>query len=156
MALATDTSPPVEREPATTGQRVAAGLRHRGNWWQLIKFGLVGASGFLINTGIYWVLLRSGLHYMTAAILAFCAAVANNFLLNRSWTFRQIRHDVHAGFQFARFLAVSLVALGFDLALLRLLVEHEHVGKIVAQMIAVVLVTPVSFVGNRLWSFRRR
>jgi putative flippase GtrA len=29
------------------------------------------------------------------------------------------------------------------------------VGKIVAQAIAIVLVTPVNFVGNKLWTFRR-
>jgi putative flippase GtrA len=29
-------------------------------------------------------------------------------------------------------------------------------GKIVAQAIAIVLVTPINFVGNKLWSFRRR
>jgi putative flippase GtrA len=28
-------------------------------------------------------------------------------------------------------------------------------GKIVAQAIAIVLVTPINFVGNKLWSFRR-
>ncbi len=156
MAHVTDTPPPVEREPATAGQRVAAGLRHRGNWWQLVKFGLVGASGFVINTGIYWLLLRAGAHYIAAAVAAFTVAVANNFVWNRAWTFRQVRHEVHPGFQFARFLTVSVVALGIDLALLSQLVEREHVGKVVAQMIAVVLVTPVSFIGNRLWSFRRR
>jgi putative flippase GtrA len=30
------------------------------------------------------------------------------------------------------------------------------VGKILAQAIAIVLVTPVNFVGNKLWTFRLR
>ena len=30
------------------------------------------------------------------------------------------------------------------------------IGKVVAQAIAIVLVTPINFVGNKLWSFRRR
>jgi putative flippase GtrA len=29
-------------------------------------------------------------------------------------------------------------------------------GKVVSQAIAVVLVMPINFVGNKLWSFRRR
>ena len=41
------------------------------------------------------------------------------------------------------------------LLLLTLLVE-VGVGKIVSQAIAVVLVTPLNFLGNKLWSFRRR
>jgi dolichol-phosphate mannosyltransferase len=157
VALSTDTTPPVEQERRTPGGRLSASMRHRGNWVQLVKFGLVGASGFAINTGVYWVLLRKGgLHYIPAAIGAFAIAVANNFFWNRTWTFRQIRHDLHTGHQFARFLTVSVIALGIDLVLLRILVEQGNVDKIIAQMIAVVVVTPISFLGNRLWSFRRR
>jgi putative flippase GtrA len=29
-------------------------------------------------------------------------------------------------------------------------------GKLVGQAIAIVLVTPLNFVGNKLWSFRRQ
>jgi putative flippase GtrA len=39
--------------------------------------------------------------------------------------------------------------------LLTLFVE-AGLGKIVSQAIAVVLVTPLNFLGNKLWSFRRR
>jgi putative flippase GtrA len=53
-----------------------------------------------------------------------------------------------------RFLTVSLVALGLNLAILRLLVALGT-GKILAQAVAIVLVTPFSFSANKLWSFRR-
>jgi putative flippase GtrA len=38
---------------------------------------------------------------------------------------------------------------------LHLLVSAD-VGEVTAQAIAIVLVTPVNFIGNKLWSFRRR
>jgi len=50
---------------------------------------------------------------------------------------------------------VSLVVYGANLALLTGFV-HAGLGKIVSQAIAVVLVTPLNFVGNKLWSFRGR
>jgi len=50
---------------------------------------------------------------------------------------------------------VSVIVYVGNLAILTLLVELG-VGKIVAQAIAIVLVTPANFVGNKLWSFRRR
>jgi putative flippase GtrA len=53
-----------------------------------------------------------------------------------------------------RFLVVSVLALAANLVVLRVLVELG-LGKILAQAIAIVLVTPVNFVGNKLWSFRR-
>ena len=52
-----------------------------------------------------------------------------------------------------RFLVVSLVALGANILVLHLLVE-AGLGKILAQAVAIVVVTPVNFVGNKLWSFR--
>jgi putative flippase GtrA len=42
-----------------------------------------------------------------------------------------------------------------NLGLLLGLIEVLGVGKIVSQAVAIVLVTPLNFVGNKLWSFRR-
>ena len=53
-----------------------------------------------------------------------------------------------------RFLVVSLVALGANLAHPRRRSSRSGVDKILAQAIAIVLVTPLNFVGNKLWSFR--
>ena len=124
------------------------------NWMQLVKFSVVGASGYVINLAVYSALLKgAGVHYRTAAVLAFCVAVTNNFLWNRHWTFDA--KDGHAGFQAARFFVVSLFALAFNLAVLELLVTVADVPKIPAQAIAVLAATPLNFVGNKLWSFSR-
>jgi putative flippase GtrA len=47
-----------------------------------------------------------------------------------------------------------VLALGANLVLLYALVAAS-VGEVPAQAIAIVLVTPLNFVGNKLWSFRR-
>jgi putative flippase GtrA len=52
-----------------------------------------------------------------------------------------------------RFLIVSVAALGLNLAILRVLVAFGT-DKILAQAVAIVLVTPFSFSANKLWSFR--
>ena len=57
--------------------------------------------------------------------------------------------------QGARFLVVSSLALAANLVVLHLLVS-AGLGEVVSQAIAIVLVTPVNFVGNKLWSFRHR
>ena len=134
--------------------RAARALRQPQNWIELVKFSIVGASGYVVNLAVYVALLRgAGLHYVAAAVCSFAVAVANNYTWNRRWTFRG--HRGHLYYQGLRFLVVSLVALGANLLLLRGLVA-AGVDKIAAQAIAVVLVTPLNFVGNKLWSFRRR
>ncbi|MFL5913479.1 MAG: GtrA family protein [Gaiellaceae bacterium] len=131
---------------------VALALRARDNWTQLAKFCAVGAVGYLINLGVYAVLLHGGLHYLVAATGSFLVAVTSNYTWNRLWTFRDRRRGVAA--QGLRFFLVSLASLGANLLVLDLLISLGA-GKLVGQAIAIVVVTPLNFVGNKLWSFRR-
>jgi putative flippase GtrA len=132
--------------------RVGVGARNRATWLQLLKFGLVGASGYLINLAVFALLAGTfEVHHIAAAIGAFCVAVANNFLWNRHWTFAAT--DGHAGFQAARFFAVSLAALGLNLIVLEALVASGAFADLAAQAIAVAVAMPFNFLGNRLWTF---
>ena len=128
-------------------------LRRPANWVQLAKFCAVGASGYVVNLAVYGTLLAFGVHYLLAAVCSFLVAVTNNYLWNRVWTFRHQRG--HLVFQGFRFLLVSTVALGANLAFLSVLVALG-VPKLPAQAMAIALVTPWNFVANKLWSFRRR
>ena len=144
--------------PAATLQsarpRLVASLLSVRNWQQLGKFCVVGAVGYLINLAVYDALLHEGLHYLVAATCSFLVAVTSNYTWNRLWTFRELRG--HVGIQGMRFFLVSLAALGANLVVLHLLIAYAGLGKLPAQAAAIVLVTPLNFVGNKLWSFRRR
>ena len=134
--------------------RVQAGLRKRKNWEQLAKFCVVGATGYAVNLAVYAFLLDVvGFHYLSAAVGSFLVAVTNNYLWNRLWTFRAQRGAV--AYQGMRFFVVSTAALLANLAVLEVLVTIG-LGEFVSQAIAIVLVTPVNFVGNKLWSFGPR
>jgi dolichol-phosphate mannosyltransferase len=133
-------------------RRIHLGTRKPGNWMQLFKFGLVGGSGYAVNLVVF-ALLTAGLevHHIPAAIGAFCVAVVNNFWWNRHWTFGA--RDGHAGFQAARFFAVSLFGLGLNLVLLEVFVTGLDLAELPAQALAVALTMPVNFIGNKLWTF---
>ncbi|HVN60465.1 MAG TPA: GtrA family protein [Gaiellaceae bacterium] len=147
-------SPAAVTPQARTRDRVGSALRARANWVQLGKFLVVGASGYVVNLAVYAFLLDVvGLHYLAAATGSFLVAVANNYLWNRLWTFRGQRGNV--AYQGMRFFVVAVVSLGANLLVLQLLIGLGA-GKVVAQAIAIVLVTPLNFLGNKLWSFRRR
>lgn len=132
--------------------RIGRGARHPANWLQLLKFGLVGGSGYLVNLLVFALLTSLlDLHHITAAIGAFAVAVSNNFLWNRHWTF-DAGHGI-ARSQAVRFFAVSLAALALNLVVLEMLLSAGLVGEIPAQAIAVAVAMPFNFVGNRLWTF---
>jgi putative flippase GtrA len=131
---------------------VRAALGRRANWAQLFKFCAVGASGYAVNLGVFAALVAADLHYLAAAVCSFAVAVTNNYWWNRHWTFRRQRG--HLVYQGMRFLLVSLVALGANLAALSVLVALG-LPEVPSQAIAIALVTPWNFVANKLWSFGR-
>jgi putative flippase GtrA len=146
---------------AETARRIGRGTRKSKNWVQLFQFGLVGASGYVVNLIVFAILTGSGLffregsdglgfHYIPAAIISFCVAVTNNFLWNRHWTFDA--KGGHAGFQAARFFTVSVLALGVNLIALELIVR-AGMDDLPAQAIAIAIAMPFNFIGNKLWTF---
>jgi putative flippase GtrA len=60
----------------------------------------------------------------------------------------------HFAYQGMRFFVVSVIALCGNLIVLSLLVALG-LDEIISQAIAIIVVTPLNFVGNKLWSFRR-
>ena len=92
------------------------------------------------------------MHYNLAAACSFLVAVTNKHVEPRL-EFRGQRG--HVGYQGFRFFVVAVLALAANEVLLTAFVA-AGMGKVVAQAIAIVLVTPINFVGNKLWSFRRR
>ncbi len=121
---------------------------------QLVRFALVGASGYVVNLVVFAAAVHvAALAYPAAATLAFLVAVSNNFLWHRRWTFRA--HAGRARNQAARFLIVSVTAFLAGLAILTALIELLGMPEVPAQACAIVAVTPLSFVANKLWTFGR-
>ncbi len=136
----------------TLAVRLAGAARSRESWVQLLKFGVVGGSGYLINLGVFAFLTGNlGVYHAVAAVGAFCVAVTSNFLWNRYWTFGP--GDGEAHLQAARFLAVSVGSLAINLVMLELLVRTSGMSELAAQAIAVAVAMPFNFIFNKLWTF---
>ncbi|HEY5820376.1 MAG TPA: GtrA family protein [Propionibacteriaceae bacterium] len=120
-------------------------MRHRHNWTLLLRFGLVGGSGVLVNLLVTIILKRSGPHfedvlfdlpltdfnvrwYHLYSMVAFLVANLGNFQLNRMWTFRSAKHSGWFR-EYGPFLAVGLAAQMVGLGILTLLM---HPGSFIA------------------------
>jgi dolichol-phosphate mannosyltransferase len=133
--------------------RMRHGVRKPHNWLQLVRFATVGASGYVVNLLVFAACVHVvGIDYRLASVIAFVVSVVNNFWWNRHWTFGA-RHD-RASHQAVRFFTVSLLAFGFTYLVLVGLVSGAGIAKVVAQAIAIIAGTPLSFLGQKLWSFK--
>jgi putative flippase GtrA len=129
---------------------VPIGIARRLLESQFIRFCAVGASGYGINLAVYAALLSAGLHYLGAAAISFLVAAASNYAWNRTWTFRTSGAPVLG--QGTRALLVSGLSLGANQLFLVVFVG-AGAGHLAGQAVAILLVTPFSFVANKLWAF---
>jgi putative flippase GtrA len=59
---------------------------------RFLKFGIVGASGFIIDTSLYFILQVFGLNHSVSRIISYWCAATNNWYWNREFTFKDINH----------------------------------------------------------------
>ena len=122
------------------------------NSQRIVKFGLVGATGVLVNSAVLYAghtLL--GLPLLLASAIAVEVAVVNNFTLNNLWTFGQ------RSFKFGRLVQFNLVSLGgmaITTGVLVGLVNLYAIHYLIANLIAIGLATTWNYVLNSLWTWR--
>jgi dolichol-phosphate mannosyltransferase len=133
--------------------RVRHGMKQPANWIELAKFCAVGLSGYVVNLAVFTFSLKViGVHHLAAATIAFGIAVMNNFWWNRHWTFGA--GEGHAGFQAARFFAVSVGAFLIQIAMLEILISVAGLPKVLSQALSLIAAMPFNFIGNKMWSFK--
>jgi putative flippase GtrA len=129
-------------------------VRHPPHYFQLLRFLIVGSTGFAVNLGVFTVLVHvADVPYPIAGVIAVVAGILDTYILNRLWTFgpgvRRRHHEVSAYF------AVYTAGLVVSVGTLTLLVELFDVPEVVAQATGALFALPVNFLGLRQWVFRR-
>jgi putative flippase GtrA len=119
---------------------------------QFVKFGTVGVSNTLITFIVYTVLLKVfGVWYLAASAIGFLVGATNGFLLNRRWTFKEHVSDALTP---VRWGVVQGCGLGLNVLLLFALVDGAGLDKLLSQAFAMGVVTVLTFMVNRAWTFR--
>lgn len=119
---------------------------------QFLKFGIVGVSNTLIAFAVYTVLLKVfGVWYVAASGIGFAVGAVNGFLLNRRWTFREHVGDPLTPVRWAIVQSCGLVC---NLGLVYLFVHGFGMDKLLGQIPATAIVTVLTFIANRAWTFR--
>jgi dolichol-phosphate mannosyltransferase len=126
-------------------------LRRRGVR-QFIRFGIVGASGFVVNFLVSHGLQKTTtLSWFADFAIGFMVGGVSNYALNRVWTFGSRRNPLVEGLQF---LAVSAVALLFGDVVFSIAARGGFHHFTITWFVATLSGTFVNFFLNKYWTFR--
>jgi putative flippase GtrA len=120
---------------------------------QFVIFALVGVANTTVHYCIFLLLLHAfAVPALIASGIGYCAGVANSYLLNRTFTFRQT--GAATGGEFARFALINGVSLGINLGVMKLVLATTTLRPEFAQIVAIGASLLANFVGSRWWVFR--
>lgn len=139
---------------------------------QGLRYLSVGVINTLVGTGTMLILLAMGLSYWPATALGFSLGVLTSFILNRAFTF-SYQGETHAAF--IRFLLVTLVGYlvafslaplllsalwsrlspSFSFVILAVDTNDTQVFHMISALVGTVLYTGMTFVGHRVWTFKK-
>jgi putative flippase GtrA len=142
---------------------------------QLIKYGIVGVAGLVIDMGIYYLLVNKyAVHYpfsihisnllggkvsvsmldiLTSHIISSTLAIINNFILNSYFTFKVTDNKLKRFVSFASIAATGMVVSSI---LLTLFISVMKIGDMPAKALAICIVAAMQFAVNKLFTFKQR
>lgn len=135
---------------ATEGPRSARALyaEHGG---AVVRYGIVGLSGYLLSIGLFAAQVAAGVPPYAAVPLGFVVNTMWNFTLNRRWSFapsgRPLREEL------SRFWVVALLTLAANYVVLWLLHDAAGIAAVPSQALAILIIVPIGYLGQRYWAF---
>lgn len=136
-------------------------LRHSVPVVRLMRFGIVGLSGVVVDMTVLYALSDPsalGMGLTRSKILAAEIAILNNFIWNDRWTFRDLVKDdtSQAGWmrRLVKFNLICLAGLVLNVLLLNLLFNVVGMNRYVANLIAIAAVTAWNFGVNLALNWR--
>ena len=131
-------------------------------WWirmralrTFLRFALVGASGTVVNLGMFSAGWHAGLNKYVASAVAVEVSIIWNFLLNNYWTFRDRKTRDKTRIKGLKYNLVSLATLGVSFATFSLLtVLVPRLPPEVDQLAGIAPAVLVNYFLNSYWTFR--
>ena len=131
-------------------------------WWLrltshrvLLKYGLTGLVGVLVNLGSFRILLDLGMHKFLASPIAVELSIVSNFLMHNYWTFAGRVMIGRKRVRGLKYNAVSLATLALSYAIfVGLSVLFPRASPVLLQACAIVPAVAVNYLTNSYWTFQ--
>ena len=117
---------------------------------QILKFGVVGGTAFLIDYGIFTILSQFlSVHYLIASVISFSVSVIYNYILSIKWVFDVTKKQTSK--EFIIFIILSVIGLGLNSFILYVCVDLIHIHELIGKIIATAIVMVYNFITRKIF-----
>lgn len=118
---------------------------------QIIKFGMVGATAFIIDYGLLALLTEAfGVNYLVSATISFTVSLIFNYMASMRYVFRH-KEGLSRRREFTVFVVLSVIGLGINNACMWAGVELFGIHYLVTKIAATALVMIWNFVTRKVF-----
>ena len=131
-------------------------------WWlrlmshcTLVKYGLTGLVGALVNLGSFQILLELGLHKFLASPIAIELSIVSSFLMHNYWTFADRYMLNRKRVRGLKYNTVALAALALNYAtFVALSIPFTTSPPVLLQACGILPAAMLAYIMNSYWTFR--
>ena len=122
---------------------------------QIMKFGLVGGSSFVIDAGILFLLTNFiGVHYLISGAISFTISVIYNYIMSIKWVF-DAKKDGDKLQQLIVFIGLSVIGLGINQVIMWIMVDFLKVYYMISKVVSTFIVMIYNFVTRKIFIERK-
>lgn len=117
---------------------------------QILKFGLVGGTAFVIDYVLLYVCTEFlHIHYLISSIISFTVSVIFNYILSIKWVFDvKKKQDVK---DFVIFIILSVIGLGINSLIMYIMVEKFEVYYMLSKIVSTAVVMVYNFITRKIF-----
>jgi dolichol-phosphate mannosyltransferase len=130
----------------------------RKEWENVMKFGIVGISGIVVNLCILYLLVQYLHTYdLLASGIAIELSILNNFIWNDLWTFQAVKNQLYSSrwHRLAAFNVISAGGVVINLGIFYFLTRGFAVYYLFAQFIGILIAFVWNFFVNRNLTWKK-
>ena len=117
---------------------------------QILKFGVVGGTAFIIDYGIFTILSQLlGIHYLIASIISFSISVIYNYILSIKWVFDVTKKQTSK--EFIIFIILSVIGLGLNSLIMYISVDLMQIHEMISKIVATAIVMVYNFITRKIF-----
>jgi len=118
---------------------------------QFIKFGFVGIGNTIITFIVYYILIFFSVPYSIANIIGYTVGILNSYFWNSKYVFKTSGNKVFV----KTFISYSITIVISTLSLY-IIIDMCEVSKYIAPIINILIITPINFMLNKYWAFKKK